>query len=37
MGGSFVPYRRDVCFVRAQPAPITPLLDTMDFTKDRQR
>jgi hypothetical protein len=37
MGGGFVPYRRDVQFVRAQPAPIAPLLDTLDFIQDRQR
>ena len=37
MGGGFVPYRRDVRYVRAQPAPIVPLLATLDFVEDRQR
>lgn len=37
MGGGFVPHRRDVRYVRAQPAPIAPLLDQLDFVEDRQR
>lgn len=37
MGGGFVPYRRDVRYVRAQPAPIAPLLDALDFVDNRQR
>lgn len=37
MGGGFVPHRRDVRYVSAQPAPIAPLLDEFDFVEDRQR
>ncbi|MEO7888138.1 EVE domain-containing protein [Polaromonas sp.] len=37
MGGGFVPFRRDVAYVRAQEAPISPLLDAFDFVEDRQR
>lgn len=37
MGGGFVPFRRDVAYVPAQPAPIVPLLDALDFVEDRQR
>ena len=37
MGGGFVPYRRDVRYVSAQPAPIEPLLDALDFVDDRRR
>ena len=37
MGGGFVPHRRDVRYVSAQPAPIAPLLDGLDFVEDRQR
>jgi len=37
MGGGFVPHRRDVRYASAQPAPIVPLLDALDFVEDRQR
>lgn len=37
MGGGFVPHRRDVRYVSAQPAPIVPLLDALGFVEDRQR
>jgi hypothetical protein len=37
MGGGFVPHRRDVRYLSAQPAPIAPLLDTLEFVEDRQR
>ncbi len=37
MGGGFVPFRRDVAYVEAQPAPIAPLLDELDFVENRQR
>jgi len=37
MGGGFVPYRRDVAYVRAQEAPIAPLLDALEFVEDRTR
>ena len=37
MGGGFVPWRRDVRYVRAQEAPILPLLDDLEFVVNRQR
>ena len=37
MGCGFVPHRRDVRYVSAQPAPIAPLLETLDFVEDPQR
>lgn len=37
MGGGFVPYRRDVKYVKAKEASILPLLDDFDFVEDRQR
>lgn len=32
MGGSFVPFRRDVAWWKAEEAPIGPLLDRLEFT-----
>jgi EVE domain len=37
MGGGFVPFRRDVKYVKADEAPIAPLLDDFEFVEDRQR
>ena len=37
MGGGFVPYRRDVAYVKAQEASILPLLDAFEFVENRQR
>ncbi len=37
MGGGFVPFRRDVAYVSAQAAPITPLLDRLQFVENRER
>lgn len=37
MGGGFVPFRRDVVYVPAQEAAITPLLDNFEFVQDRTR
>lgn len=37
MGGGFVPFRRNVGYVRASEAPITPLLDAFDFVEERSR
>ena len=37
MGGGFVPFRRNVGYVRAFEAPITPLLDAFDFVEERSR
>jgi hypothetical protein len=34
MGGGFVPWRRDVRYMRAQDAPIAPLLTQLDFVDD---
>ena len=34
MGGGFVPWRRDVRYVRAREAPIAPLLAQLDFIDD---
>lgn len=36
MGGGLVPFRRDVRYVAAEPAPIAPLLDALDFVDDRR-
>lgn len=36
MGDGFVPFRRDVRYVAADPAPIAPLLDELDFVDDRR-
>jgi hypothetical protein len=37
MGGGFVPFRRDVRYVAAKEASITPLLDHFEFVEDRAR
>jgi hypothetical protein len=34
MGGDFRPFRRDVAWANAMPAPIRPLLDVLEFTAD---
>jgi EVE domain len=36
MGGGFVPFRRDVRYVAAEPAPIAPLLDALEFVDNRR-
>ena len=36
MGGGFVPYRRDVCWRAARPAPIAPLLDRLELSAGRR-
>lgn len=36
MGGGFVPFRRDVDWRQATVAPIAPLLDSLDLTRDRR-
>ena len=36
MGGGFRPFRRDVRWLKAREAPIQPLLDTLDFCKDKR-
>jgi hypothetical protein len=35
MGGGFLPYRRDVDWVEARPAPIQPLLSLLDLTRGK--
>jgi EVE domain len=37
MGGGFMPYRRDVAYVRSSEAPIAALLDEFDFVHNRAR
>jgi hypothetical protein len=36
MGNGFVPFRRDVLWLDAQEALIAPLLDQLDFTKNKK-
>jgi len=36
MGPAFHPWRRRVAFVKAQPAPIHPLIDALSFIKDKK-
>lgn len=36
MGNGFVPFRRDVRWMNASPAPIYPLLDALSFTAGRR-
>jgi hypothetical protein len=35
MGGGFGPFRREIVWLDAQPAPIQPLLDRLEFTAGR--
>lgn len=35
MGHGFVPYRRDVAYLKSKEAAILPLLDNFDFVEDR--
>jgi hypothetical protein len=35
MGGGFVPFRRNVCFLPARDVPIRPLIDDLSFIKDK--
>lgn len=37
MSKDFIPWRRDVIFISAQPAPIEPLLEQFSFVTNRQR
>ncbi len=37
VGGGFIPFRRDVKYVKAIETPIAPLLDDFEFVEDRQR
>ncbi len=35
MGGGFVPFRRDIDWAKARPAPIAPLLEMLDLTRGK--
>ena len=35
--GGYVPYRRDVAYLKAKEAPILPLLDDFEFVENRSR
>jgi predicted RNA-binding protein len=37
MAPNFVPHRRDIRFLPAQPAPIRPLLERLSFIKDKSK
>lgn len=37
MSSDFIPWRRDVAFVRAEEASIEPLIDNLSFIKNKQR
>ena len=36
MGNGFCPFRRDVCWFESEDADITPLLNQLDFTKNKK-
>ena len=36
LGGGFQPYRRDVCWLPAEEAPIRPILGMMEFSAAKQ-
>ncbi|OFA15914.1 EVE domain-containing protein [Acidithiobacillus ferrivorans] len=36
LGGGFQPYRRDVCWLPAEEAPIRPILGRMEFSAEKQ-
>lgn len=36
MGGGFHPFRRDIDWIERRPAPIKPLLDRLELTKDQR-
>lgn len=37
MSPGFVPYRRDICFLKAKDVPIHPLLDELSFITDKSK
>ena len=37
MSKDFIPWRRDVSFLKSREAPIRPLLDHLSFIKDKQK
>ena len=37
MSQDFIPWRRDVSFLKSQDAPIEPLLNSLSFIKDKKR
>ena len=36
MGGGFCPFRRDVCWINADEAPIQPILAVLEFSAGKQ-
>ena len=36
LGGGFQPYRRDVCWLPAEEAPIRPILGMLEFSAEKQ-
>jgi hypothetical protein len=36
MGNGFCPFRRDVCWFKSEEATIIPLLNQLDFTKNKK-
>lgn len=37
MSKDFIPWRRDVCFLKAKQVPIEPLLEQLSFIKDTKK
>jgi hypothetical protein len=37
MSEDFIPWRRNVFYVKSQETPIQPLLDELSFIKDKQK
>ena len=37
MSEDFIPWRRDVRFIKSQKTPIQPILDKLSFIKDKQK
>ena len=37
MGGGFVPFRREVCYLPSEEAPIRPLIDRLSFIRNKER
>ena len=37
MGSDFTPWRRDIAYVTAQPAPIAPLIEQFSFVTNRKQ
>lgn len=37
MSPNFVPYRKDIRFLKAKPAPIRPMIERLSFIKDKSK